>query len=126
MKVCHYEQVESQPVRMPGAEGCQVRWLIGDAEGAPNFAMREFEVQPGGHTPRHSHPYEHEIFVLEGSGVVYENDQPHPLQAGDIVYVKPDEIHQFQNTGDVPFKFLCLVPNSSAHQPIHMAPECTV
>ena len=66
---------------MPGATGCQVRWLVGPGDGAPNFAMREFEVAPGGHTPRHSHPYEHEVFVLQGSGVVYEGDTEHPLQS---------------------------------------------
>jgi quercetin dioxygenase-like cupin family protein len=124
MKVCHYEQVESQPVDMPGAQGCRVRWLIGSPEGAPTFAMRQFEVLPGGHTPRHSHPYEHEVFVLEGQGVVYEGDQPHPLQAGDVVYVQPDQVHQFRNTGNGSLKFLCLVPNSAAQQPITMAPEC--
>jgi quercetin dioxygenase-like cupin family protein len=124
MKVCHYEQVESQAVDMPGAQSCRVRWLIGSAEGAPTFAMRQFEVLPGGHTPRHSHPYEHEVFVLEGQGVVYEGDQPHPLRAGDVVYVKPDQVHQFRNTGNGSLKFLCLVPNSAAQQPVTMAPEC--
>ena len=123
MKVNHYEQVPSQPVDMAGATGCQVRWLIGDQEGAPNFAMRQFEVAVDGYTPRHSHPYEHEVFVLEGQGVVLENDVPHPLQAGDVVFVKPDEIHQFRNTGHAPLKFLCLVPKS-ASQPTAIPPEC--
>ncbi|MCH5373959.1 MAG: cupin domain-containing protein [Planctomycetes bacterium] len=126
MKVCNYEQVESQPVDMQGAAGCRVRWLIGNAEGAPTFAMRQFEVMPGGHTPRHSHPYEHEVFVLEGEGLVYEGDQPRRLQAGDVVYVGPDEVHQFRNTGDGAFKFLCLVPNSAAKLPVTLAPECGV
>ena len=65
---------------MPGAQGCSIRWLVGEAEGAPNFAMRQFEVAVGGHTPKHSHPYEHEVFVLEGRGVVLEGDIEHPLQ----------------------------------------------
>lgn len=111
MKVCHYEQVESQPVDMEGAVDCRIRWLIGKAEGAPTFAMRQFEVGVGGHTPCHSHPYEHEVFVLEGQGVVSEAGEHKPLRAGDVVYVQPDEVHQFLNTGDSPLKFLCLVPN---------------
>ena len=32
--------------------------------------MRQFELAPGGHTPRHTHAHEHEVFVLEGAGVV--------------------------------------------------------
>lgn len=123
MKVQDHRRVESAPVTMEGAVGCTVRWLVGQEDGAPNFAMRQFEVQPGGHTPRHSHPYEHEVFVLEGAGEVYEGDEAHPLKAGDVVYVAPDEVHQFRNTGPAPLKFLCLVPNS-AGQPSMPKAEC--
>ena len=86
--------------------------------------MRQFEVAPGGYTPRHSHPYEHEVFVLEGEGVVIEGETEHPLRPGDVIYVVPDEVHQFRNTGAAPLKFLCLVPNSSLSQAVKVAPEC--
>jgi len=124
MKVQASQEVTKAPVTMPGASGCTVRWLVGEADGAPNFAMRQFEVQPGGFTPRHSHPYEHEVFVLEGTGVVFEGDVEHGFRAGDVIYVAPDEVHQFRNTGATPLKFLCLVPNSSKDSPINQAPEC--
>ena len=124
MKINHYEQIEQQPVDMEGSRGCSVRWLLGERDAAPNFAMRQFEVAPGGYTPRHFHPYEHEVFVLEGEGLVFEGEKPHPLKAGDVVLVKPDEIHQFQNTGPVPLKFLCLIPNSAAGMKTTVAPEC--
>lgn len=124
MKVQHFEAVPAQSVAMPGASGCTVRWLLGPADGTPNFAMRQFEVAPGGYTPRHSHPYEHEVFVLEGEGVVYEGDEAHPLKAGDVVLVRPDEVHQFRNTGVGPLKFLCLVPNSAAAGQTTVEPEC--
>ena len=75
MKVNHYEAVPSKPVDMEGAHGCTVRWLLGQSDGTPTFAMREFEVAPGGYTPRHSHDYEHEVFVLEGDGVVFEGER---------------------------------------------------
>jgi quercetin dioxygenase-like cupin family protein len=124
MKIQRAHDVPSQPVTMEGAHGCQVRWLVGRDEGAPNFAMRQFEVAPGGYTPKHSHPYEHEVFVLEGQGVVLEGDVARPLAAGDVVLVVPGEVHQFRNTGPQPLKFLCLVPNSSYAAPVTMAPEC--
>ncbi len=125
MRVDHYERVAQAPVTMEGSSGCQVRWLVDEQQGAPHFAMRQFEVAPGGYTPRHSHPYEHEVFVLEGEGVVLEGDLEHPLRAGDFVLVTPDEVHQFRNTGQAPLKFLCLVPNSSASQPVTLAAECS-
>jgi quercetin dioxygenase-like cupin family protein len=53
-----------------GALKVKVRWLITKEIGAENFAMRLFEIEPGGYTPLHSHPWEHEVFILEGEGVV--------------------------------------------------------
>ena len=124
MKLNNYESVEQNAVEMEGASGCKVRWLLGEKDGAPNFAMRQFEVEPGGHTPRHFHPYEHEVFVIEGEGEVYEGDTAHALKAGDVLFVEPDEVHQFRNTGSTPLKFLCLIPNSAAGKAVTVAPEC--
>jgi quercetin dioxygenase-like cupin family protein len=124
MKVTHFEEVTSQPVEMPGSSGCRVRWLVSRQDGAPTFAMRQFEVAPGGYTPKHSHPYEHEVFVLEGHGMVLEGNREHRLKAGDVVLVVPDEVHQFRNTGDGPLKFLCLVPHIPEGTPVTLAPEC--
>lgn len=124
MKVGNYEQTEQQDVAMEGAEGCKVRWLVGEKQGAPNFAMRQFEVAVDGHTPRHSHPYEHEVFVLEGEGTVSEGERQHPIKAGDVIFVEPNDVHQFRNTGTAPLKFLCLVPNSAASGQVTVVPEC--
>jgi oxalate decarboxylase/phosphoglucose isomerase-like protein (cupin superfamily) len=41
-----------------------------------------------------------------------------------VVYVKPDEVHQFRNTGSKPLKFLCLIPNSGMAPTAPVAPEC--
>ena len=123
-KVQSAKCIEQKQVEMPGAENCRVRQLIGADVGAPNFAMREFEVAAGGFTPHHSHPYEHEIFVLEGSGIAVEGTDEHPIKAGDTIYVAPNDVHQFRNTGDGPLKFLCLIPNSAQDQPVTLAPEC--
>ena len=125
MQVNHYQQVEQVPVSMEGSSGCKVRWLIDASRGAPNFAMRQFEVSPGGYTPRHSHPYEHEVFVLEGQGVVFEGDVEHPLSSGDVLLIAPNEIHQFRNTSSAPLKFLCLVPNSAVGPKAAVAAECS-
>lgn len=122
MIVKRVDEVEQTPVEMDGAEGCRVRWLIGSDDQAPNFAMRQFEVAPGGFTPRHAHPYEHEVFVLEGEGRVLQDDQPRPIGPGSVVLVGSNELHQFVNSGDTPLRFLCLIPNSPTEQPV--APNC--
>jgi len=124
MKVDRAAKVNSQSVMMDGANGCSVRWLINDTDGVPNFAMRQFAVEPEGHTPKHSHPYEHEVYVLSGSGIVLEGDEEHPIAAGDFIYVRPDEIHQFRNTGTAPLTFLCMVPHIPEGTPVNTLPEC--
>ncbi len=124
MHVFHVEQVQQSPVNMEGASGCQVRWLLGEKDGAPSFAMRQFEVGPGGFTPKHFHDYEHEVYVIEGQGEVLEGEQPHAFTAGDVILVKPNEVHQFRNTGSAPLKFLCLIPNSALGKAVTVAPEC--
>jgi len=126
MKVNHHTEVELKAVEMDGAANTKVRQLLGGNVEAANFAMRMFEIDPGGHTPRHQHDYEHEIYVLEGQGVVYEGDTEHPLKAGDVVYVHPNDVHQFRNSGDTTMKMLCLIPNSATGKQIKVVPECGV
>ena len=83
--------------------------MVGRADGAPNFALRSFRVEAGGHTPRHSHDYEHEVYVVSGSGTVLLGGERKPIGAGDVVYVPADEEHQFR-ADEVGLRFLCLVP----------------
>jgi len=111
MKVVPLEQIEAQPVGTEGAVGCRIRCLVGPDDGAPSFSMRQFEVAPGGYTPKHAHAHEHEVFVLEGSGVVLEGEREHALSPGTVVFVPPGQEHQFRNTGSGPLKFLCLIPH---------------
>ena len=84
--------------------------LIGPQESAPNFAMRRFTVAPGGFTPFHTHPWEHEVYILSGHGVVKGADGEKPVVAGDFVYVPPEDEHQFRNPSREPLMFLCMVP----------------
>jgi quercetin dioxygenase-like cupin family protein len=126
MKIQSSSTIEANPVQMEGASRCRVRQLVTPADGAPTFAMRQFEIDPGGHTPRHFHDYEHEVYVLEGEGEVCSADAAHPLRRGDVVFVKPDEIHQFRNTGSVPMKVLCLIPNSAAGKTVTAVSECSL
>ena len=86
------------------------RVLIGPEQGAPNFIMRLFTLVEGGFSPYHAHPWEHEVFVLSGEGIVKECDGETPVSAGDFIFVPPNEEHQFQSSGKEPFEFLCIIP----------------
>jgi quercetin dioxygenase-like cupin family protein len=124
MQIKQAQRVPQSEVTMEGAAGCRVRWLIGEGDKAPNFAMREFEVAPGGHTPKHFHDYEHEVYVLTGRGAIVDGDNERPLAAGDVIFVAPNDVHQFRNTGSEPMKFLCLIPNAATGRSVTVVPEC--
>ncbi len=124
MKVVPYDRIEAAPVDTPGATGCKIRCLIDDSDGAPTFAMRHFEVVPGGHTPLHSHPHEHEVFVLQGNGLVMEGETEHSIKPGTAVFVPGGTEHQFKNTGSTPLRFLCLIPHLSDDSSGSCAASC--
>lgn len=111
MKVFNYGTVAAENVKEAGASKVKVRWLITKEMGAPNFAMRLFEVEPNGYSPLHTHPWEHEVFILEGDGVVSDGKKSTLLKPNDVVFTLPDEWHQFKNTGKKTLKFLCLIPH---------------
>jgi len=114
MKVMHYRDAETvKDIEGNGAHAVKGRLLIGKADGAPNFAMRMFELAEGGHTPCHSHDWEHEVFVHSGRGEALCDGDWVPVEAGSVVFVPGNAEHQFRNTGTEPFQFVCLVPPSS-------------
>ena len=113
MKIASSSDVTTVPVEMEGAKDVQIQWLIGKDDEATNFAMRLFELAPGGHTPLHAHPHEHEVFVLEGTGIVMDNGQERAIGPEDAILVPGGCEHNFQNTGDSVLRFLCLIPKSA-------------
>lgn len=111
MLIRNINEVTRQPVEMDGVQGASMAIMVGREHGAPNFAMRTFRVEPGGFTPRHSHDFEHEVFITGGSGTVFLEGSDHPLRPGDVVYVPAESLHQFRAASDKPLEFLCLVPS---------------
>jgi quercetin dioxygenase-like cupin family protein len=106
VKVQNYRQVEG----VEATPGVVMRVVVGPGDGAPTFAMRVFEIQPGSATFDHAHPWEHEVFVVSGRGVLKGTETEKPLGEGDAVMVPPDEQHCFTNTGDDVFRVICVVP----------------
>ena len=111
MKLKHYSEIPLEEVEMDGAKGASIRWLISQKDGAPNFATRMFEVEPGGFTPYHTHSWEHENFIVSGEGALVTEEGDKPFKEGDVIYVPPQFKHCYKNTGDTTLKFLCVIPN---------------
>ncbi len=113
MKIEKSANISKSSVEVEGAKDVEIRWLISKDDGAENFAMRMFELQPGGHTPLHTHPHEHEAFVVQGRGVFVYEGQEHQFSAEDVIFVPPNKEHQFKNTGDSVLRLLCIIPASA-------------
>jgi quercetin dioxygenase-like cupin family protein len=113
MKVKHYSEIESTQFTGGPAQGVTGRVAIGKKDGAENFCMRVFEIAPGGHTPKHAHDWEHEIFIHTGEGEVFGEETWLPVRPGSAVFVPPNQEHQVRNTGKAPLTFICLIPSKA-------------
>jgi quercetin dioxygenase-like cupin family protein len=108
MTVKHSTDVEAKNVA--AGKDTTIQVLISSQEG-PNFALRKFSMQTGGGMPRHTNTVEHEQYVLRGQATVTIGDETHYVRAGDVLLIRAGAIHSYENTGEEPFEFLCIVPN---------------
>jgi len=105
-----WANVSEQFYESAKVRGVSVRWLIGAAEGAPHFAVRYFEIEPGGSTSLDRHKHDHGVVVLRGHGEVLLGEEVAEISFGDAVYVSLEEVHQFRCLGDESLGFLCVIP----------------
>lgn len=108
MPVKHTSEVEAKNVA--AGKDTTIQVLISSQEG-PNFALRKFSMQKGGGMPRHTNTVEHEQYVLRGEATITIGDETHRVRAGDVVFIPEGAVHSYENTGEEPFEFLCIVPN---------------
>jgi quercetin dioxygenase-like cupin family protein len=115
MKIKRDSEVQSSPVTMDGAKDVTIKILIGPTDGSQNIIMRLFRILPGGHTPYHTHDYEHLTKSISGKGQVIDaNGKKHDLAPGQNVFIEPNEKHQFANPFSDPFELICIIPNPDA------------
>ncbi len=113
MKLKKYGEVSATHFDNDQAKGIDARVVIGKADGGNNFYMRVFEIASGGHTPMHSHDWEHEMFIHAGEGEVFGNNRWNPIKAGTVVLIPADEVHQLRNSGKELLVVVCLVPGTA-------------
>ena len=99
-----YEQVGA-------AEGMSKGVLVGEEQGAPHFAIRRFELDPGAEVPEHTNEVEHEQYVLSGEYVVGIDDEEYVVEEGDSLLIPAGVVHWYRNESDESGAFLCAVPN---------------
>ncbi len=112
MKIINLGNTLKTQVTMEGALRATRQVPISKLDGSPLFSFRVFTIEPEGHTPYHTHPFEHLNYIISGQGaVVTETGTERPLSEGDFVLVLPHEKHQYRNTSaDKNLIFICAVP----------------
>jgi len=113
MEIMEYPKIE--PAKYDGVEikGVAAHIVIGKEQGAENFCMRVFEFAPDGFTRRHSHDWEHEMFIHQGRGEILSNEHWHPICAGNAIFIPANEEHQIRNNSNELLTVVCLVPSKA-------------
>ncbi|UCE11143.1 MAG: cupin domain-containing protein [Candidatus Thorarchaeota archaeon] len=111
MYVINYKQREAIDIEMAGSRGAKMRWLVGVRTGASTFAMRHFEIAPGGKVPLHTHAEEHEVFVLGGKARLLGSAEDQFAQKDDVIFIPSEAPHGYDNSKSTePFTFICVIP----------------
>ncbi|MBI4776827.1 MAG: cupin domain-containing protein [Deltaproteobacteria bacterium] len=112
MNVTNLKHLEKLEMTLEGAKNVAKQVPISKDHGSPNFSLRVFTISPNGHTPFHSHPFEHLNYIIEGEGVIVsESGEERPVGKGDFALILPDEKHRYKNTSPTnAFVMICAVP----------------
>jgi quercetin dioxygenase-like cupin family protein len=107
----NYLDIVPQTVSDFGSMMTTIRVLINKSL-APTFIMRRFEILPNGIIGTHGHPWEHEMFFLQGiTRLLNEKGDYQRVDPYTFVYMPPNELHGYINEGSEAVAFICLIPN---------------
>lgn len=104
------DQLKGNPITNPEARNATMKVLVSPTDGWLDYVMRVIEIEPEGYTPKHSHPWPHINYVIEGHGELMMDGKINPVTAGAYAFIPGDTLHQFRNVGKTTFKFICIVP----------------
>jgi quercetin dioxygenase-like cupin family protein len=96
------------------ADGVRKAVIFDESDGAPNFRMRRYRLDPGAEVPKHTNGVEHEVHTVEGEYVVGIEDEEHVVSEGDSLLIPAGTVHWFRNESDAESSFVCMVPNGDA------------
>jgi len=106
----HIDLLEGKPITSSEALNASMKVLVSPTEGWLDHVMRLIEVAPGGHTPKHQHPWPHINYVVGGIGELMIAGVSQKVGSGHYAFIPENTLHQFKNAGVEPFSFICIVP----------------
>jgi quercetin dioxygenase-like cupin family protein len=106
-----WKDVTPQSYDVPDISGLVKHILIGPDDGAPNFIIRYFQIEPGGYSRLESHLQEHGILILHGQARIQLNDEFQEINPLDVVFIPGGDEHQLVNVSDEIMGFICVIPS---------------
>jgi quercetin dioxygenase-like cupin family protein len=79
-------------------DGTRAR-LITLEDNPPTCTLNYSEIPPGQTSSHHSHEWEHEVFIIQGSGTLVCDGLEYAVRAGDALFIPPNVDHYTLNNG---------------------------
>lgn len=114
MFVKNIQEIDKNRISGDGIENVLKQVPIGPDQGWDN-TLRVFTLEKDGHTPKHSHDWEHVNYVISGKGTLEMAGRKNELTKGSFAFVPPNVEHQYANAGDDDFVMICIVPNKGEY-----------
>ena len=104
MEVMRSDQI--QALENSGVVSSQL--VFSENSDSKRVTITQVSMPSGSINPRHFHELSEQVWVaLEGSGaLLLANDKQIEFNAGDVVRFSEDEMHGFQDTGNVNFVYI--------------------
>ena len=113
MALKKYSEMDLKAVDSDEVKDVAMLNAIGAPEGWDSHTLRVFRIEPGGHTPRHQHDWEHINYCISGRAKLRIGDEVKEFSAKDFAFIPGNTDHQFTNPFDEPVEFICIVPNTA-------------
>ena len=80
----------------PGGPSARLIWLD---DNPPTCTVTYLELQDQQTSPHHIHPWEHEVFIIEGVGTLFCDGTAYPVKGGDAIFIPGNVDHYTLNDG---------------------------
>jgi|TARA_B100000809_G_scaffold67553_1_gene64564 quercetin dioxygenase-like cupin family protein len=81
-------------------DGTSAARLINLDDNPPTCTLTYSEIPPGETSAHHIHEWEHEVYIIEGSGTLVCDGVSYPVKAGDALFIPPNVDHYTLNNGN--------------------------
>ena len=80
-----------------------------------NLVVSSTDLKPFESTNGHTHPGQEEVYYfVRGSGTMYLDDVPRPVQTGDVILIE-DGVHHRVTTKETGLYFVCVFDGKRSH-----------